>query len=230
MFSSIPLHYAGDEAFTALLKEVRCPTPLHEIKPFILGCLAASEMPEVNTILTFLWHGEVHPFDDVAQLKRLVGQLFALWNELAAWPDSPGALFDPASTLDSLPDIARHAALRHTQVTRFLQGLEAGGTDPDRLPVKARSAVEMLYGALHFWSEFERLSREQPAASAGSITESAATLRNLDRIADEAIRLVVVEQRQSRLERTKTGPKGPRRNDPCPCGSGKKYKRCCGAH
>ena len=23
--------------------------------------------------------------------------------------------------------------------------------------------------------------------------------------------------------------KTPRRNDPCPCGSGKKYKRCCGA-
>ena len=21
----------------------------------------------------------------------------------------------------------------------------------------------------------------------------------------------------------------PRRNDPCPCGSGKKYKKCCGA-
>ena len=23
-------------------------------------------------------------------------------------------------------------------------------------------------------------------------------------------------------------PKEPRRNDPCPCGSGKKYKNCCG--
>ena len=23
--------------------------------------------------------------------------------------------------------------------------------------------------------------------------------------------------------------KAPRRNDPCPCGSGKKYKKCCGA-
>jgi uncharacterized protein YecA (UPF0149 family) len=22
---------------------------------------------------------------------------------------------------------------------------------------------------------------------------------------------------------------GPKRNDPCPCGSGKKYKKCCGA-
>ena len=25
-----------------------------------------------------------------------------------------------------------------------------------------------------------------------------------------------------------SGPSTPRRNDPCPCGSGKKYKRCCG--
>ncbi|MGR9117332.1 MAG: SEC-C metal-binding domain-containing protein [Gammaproteobacteria bacterium] len=23
-------------------------------------------------------------------------------------------------------------------------------------------------------------------------------------------------------------PKKPGRNDPCPCGSGKKYKKCCG--
>jgi preprotein translocase subunit SecA len=25
-----------------------------------------------------------------------------------------------------------------------------------------------------------------------------------------------------------TGTKKPKRNDPCPCGSGKKYKNCCG--
>jgi preprotein translocase subunit SecA len=25
-----------------------------------------------------------------------------------------------------------------------------------------------------------------------------------------------------------TGSKKPKRNDPCPCGSGKKYKNCCG--
>jgi len=27
---------------------------------------------------------------------------------------------------------------------------------------------------------------------------------------------------------TKPGPKKPGRNEPCPCGSGKKYKKCCG--
>ncbi len=29
--------------------------------------------------------------------------------------------------------------------------------------------------------------------------------------------------------RTVVKEKGPGRNDPCPCGSGKKYKKCCGA-
>ncbi|MBJ3764672.1 SEC-C domain-containing protein, partial [Maribius pontilimi] len=27
----------------------------------------------------------------------------------------------------------------------------------------------------------------------------------------------------------KAGPR-PRRNDPCACGSGRKYKKCCGRH
>ena len=35
------------------------------------------------------------------------------------------------------------------------------------------------------------------------------------------------EQKQSQTVRNE-GPKVGR-NDPCPCGSGKKYKKCCGA-
>ncbi len=34
-------------------------------------------------------------------------------------------------------------------------------------------------------------------------------------------------QRQQPIRRT--GPNAGR-NEPCPCGSGKKYKKCCGAH
>ena len=30
-------------------------------------------------------------------------------------------------------------------------------------------------------------------------------------------------------ERRTASVRPPGRNDPCPCGSGKKYKRCCGA-
>ena len=43
-----------------------------------------------------------------------------------------------------------------------------------------------------------------------------------------------VEAERELLEKTKkvdplAAGSAPGRNDPCPCGSGKKYKRCCGA-
>ncbi|MEA4847920.1 MAG: SEC-C metal-binding domain-containing protein, partial [Clostridiaceae bacterium] len=33
-----------------------------------------------------------------------------------------------------------------------------------------------------------------------------------------------------RLSGTVIKAREPGRNDPCPCGSGKKYKKCCGAN
>jgi uncharacterized protein YecA (UPF0149 family) len=36
--------------------------------------------------------------------------------------------------------------------------------------------------------------------------------------------------KKQRLSCTVIKPKEPGRNDPCPCGSGKKYKKCCGAN
>ncbi len=37
------------------------------------------------------------------------------------------------------------------------------------------------------------------------------------------------QEQQSKVE-TVVKEKEPGRNDPCPCGSGKKYKKCCGAN
>jgi hypothetical protein len=42
----------------------------------------------------------------------------------------------------------------------------------------------------------------------------------LPSFAPEALQTILARQRQ---------PEGPSRNGPCPCGSGKKFKRCCGA-
>jgi len=53
-------------------------------------------------------------------------------------------------------------------------------------------------------------------------------------LADRARGTDDVEAEKELLEKTeKVEPiqadKAPGRNDPCPCGSGKKYKKCCGA-
>jgi Predicted metal-binding protein related to the C-terminal domain of SecA len=47
--------------------------------------------------------------------------------------------------------------------------------------------------------------------------------------------ILTVEQRQEivkahKKSKTVVKDKEPGRNDPCPCGSGKKYKKCCGAN
>ena len=56
----------------------------------------------------------------------------------------------------------------------------------------------------------------------------------LDDLARKARGKDDVEDEQELLKKTdKVEPiksdAQPRRNDPCPCGSGKKYKKCCGA-
>ncbi len=58
--------------------------------------------------------------------------------------------------------------------------------------------------------------------------------RKLSDLAKRARGTDDIEAEEELLENTdKVEPikadKAPSRNDPCPCGSGKKYKKCCGA-
>jgi preprotein translocase subunit SecA len=57
-----------------------------------------------------------------------------------------------------------------------------------------------------------------PAAS------SAPTDKNASKVVSEAAQAA---ENQAKAKPVRTGPKVGR-NDPCPCGSGKKYKQCCG--
>ena len=54
------------------------------------------------------------------------------------------------------------------------------------------------------------------------------TLPQWDDVLTEEKRADIVKE----FKRSKTvhKEKVPGRNDPCPCGSGKKYKKCCGAN
>ena len=72
--------------------------------------------------------------------------------------------------------------------------------------------------------DFEKLYKKMVEYKA----EHLYTLKQWDNIFDETKqKALYAEQRNSR-----TVVKGKKigRNDPCPCGSGKKYKKCCGAN
>jgi preprotein translocase subunit SecA len=60
---------------------------------------------------------------------------------------------------------------------------------------------------------------ESPEEEAAKMAEQL----DLQRKFDEAAR-----QLNNQLENDEVGVKKVARNEPCPCGSGKKYKQCCG--
>lgn len=46
----------------------------------------------------------------------------------------------------------------------------------------------------------------------------------------ETRRKIILEQNRKALNRLRYGQSGVGRNDPCPCGSGEKFKHCCGSY
>ena len=79
-----------------------------------------------------------------------------------------------------------------------------------------------LLGANDFSADQAELTRtpEQRAALAAEIVESLARMHAFWL----PLRHAVAERQQAQRMSTKVG-----RNEPCPCGSGKKFKKCCGA-
>lgn len=78
--------------------------------------------------------------------------------------------------------------------------------------------------ALDLDVDFEKLFFNMLKADA----EYLYTLPQWDDVLSEERRIEIVKE----FKRSKTvrKDKEPGRNDPCPCGSGKKYKKCCGAN
>jgi hypothetical protein len=94
-----------------------------------------------------------------------------------------------------------------TSIEAEIEDLDAVGDDT---PLSLRIDIPKLYFNMH-------------AADA----EHLYTLPEWDSILPEEEREAIV--REYKRSRTVHAEKKPGRNEPCPCGSGKKYKKCCGA-
>jgi uncharacterized protein YecA (UPF0149 family) len=102
--------------------------------------------------------------------------------------------------------------------TGFLDGIDDSLVNPMKLEeIEESSNVKLEI-------DFEKLYYNMLAAKA----EWLYGLPQWDSILTAEIRKEITKRQ--RLSGTVIKPKEPGRNDPCPCGSGKKYKKCCGAN
>lgn len=100
----------------------------------------------------------------------------------------------------------------------FLDGVQTSLNNPfDLEPVSLETEIDLDV-------DFEKLFFNMLGADADYLY----SLPEWEEVLTEEKRIEIVKE----FKRSKTvvKEKEPGRNDPCPCGSGKKYKKCCGAN
>jgi len=199
---------------------------LEELDGFVAGLVVCPEMIKPSEWLPVVWGSdsdEDSPFDSLDHLKRVLGLVMEHYNEVA------GTLMERPDRYGPLFAVDR----RNNEIIweLWIAGFE--------------KAVKLRPGA---WKQFLAADPETAHAMAGLLTLadvdredprfSQEQLDALTAAAPDQIGPWVVALNEWRLAHRELGDIPPSpfpapaanvgRNDPCPCGSGKKYKKCCG--
>lgn len=117
----------------------------------------------------------------------------------------------------SVAELAKKFNIREIMVMGFLDGVKSSLKDPDVLNLEAVTPDT----ALSIDPDFELLFRNMLGADARHLY----SLPEWDQVLSAGKREEI--RKDFNRSRIYHAPKKPGRNDPCPCGSGKKYKNCC---
>lgn len=125
---------------------------------------------------------------------------------------------EKAETLDgTVLELAERFSMTTEEIVAFVDGIN------EALPKTYEINSLDENSEIHIVVDYEKLFKKMVEYKA----EHLYTLPQWNNIFDEATqKTLTMEQKKSRtvIKGLKVG-----RNDPCPCGSGKKYKKCCGA-
>jgi uncharacterized protein len=203
---------------------------LEELDGFIAGLLVCPDLIKPGEWLPIIWNrdgGDQQPaFDNLDHVNRVLGLIMEHYNGVARTLMERPDRYSPLFAVDS-----RNG---DTLWELWIEGFE--------------TAVELRSAA---WQKLLNADADTAAAMRGMMTlaDVARGDQHLPRKAREALnatapnniarrvvtlndwRFANYQPTQGIDPRTSSGStKKVGRNDPCPCGSGKKYKRCCGLH
>lgn len=227
MTSASAAAWLGFLASPAAPKKTLSPLAL---EGYLTGVVVAPELIPPSRWVAVLWGDEEPAFDSDADLQAVLGTLMTRYNSL-------------------IGDIDRSLArLEEEHVCTYCPAFLANGDKPAHADV--REWVSGFWRAMALapegWRTFAEDERLQPVIipfigfldlGEDGIFEPADDIdERLDDCSEQIPRAILVLhkiaklraargfERPAPIRHTKTG-----RNDPCPCRSGKKYKRCCAA-
>lgn len=239
----LPDDYCGDEVMAEYLRKADSKILLPGLYGLLYGCLAAPNMVMPSRLIPIIFGEEGANFKSEEEANAFFTNLMFLWNILAHW--------EPGESSFLLPDIKypntdtgfqQRAKDNLFLIEWFMKGLDLGETGEDDFTDEALNDMETLasvsvlfanYAGVKVFKEEDVdknkiensfLIDDLEGIMAGCIAGINLGLKEARiRVAKEMRDFADVQQRVYQA-RSKKIP----RNEPCPCGSGKKYKKCCG--
>jgi len=202
---------------------------LEELDGFVAGLLVCPELIKPSEWLPVVWgseEGDEPAFDSLDHLNRVIGVVMEHYNDVARTLIERPARYDPLFAIDE----QHNEILWETWIAGFEKAVKLRPAAWQKLLAADRETAQAMSGLLNLADVDRRDSRFTPeqldaltAAAPDQIGPWVVALNDW-RLANYAPTQDFLTQPSSFP--TPAGKVG--RNDPCPCGSGKKYKKCCG--
>jgi uncharacterized protein len=224
--------YQGDEDFQTMLDELNCPKSLREIKALLNGSVAATEIVGPSLLIPAIFSDGEPEFDSTEQAYRFIGNLMGLWNTIADSIHDNMYFLDEVDYPRNVQGLIERLETGKSGILAFLQGLALGETKPNDLPEDGKEALGIVAESVSIFDEYLRLAEEDKPTQE-LIDSSFETLDKYEDVLYQNMEILIECIRALRIEILKNMRNAPVRNDkigrnePCPCGSGKKYKKCC---
>lgn len=205
-----------------------------ELQGFLFAVTSAPELVMPSEWMPIVFGEQEIEYATLDEAREVTGALMTLYNELnaevaehrAALPADCVFRSDVLANLDADAPIAQWSR-------GFLRGHQWLEESWDAyIPDELDEEYALILVTLSFFASTSLAEAYLEESGGGDLAEMATTIREVfpDALADYASlgrtihEVVRAELSKPRLVATKIG-----RNEPCPCGSGKKYKKCCGA-
>ena len=198
---------------------------LTELDGFLAGILVCPDLIMPGEWLPIVWGGgnnEAAPvFENIKQVEQLVGLIMERYNAVAADLQRGFGRYEPLFDVDT----------RHDEILWEIW-IDGFDTALQLRPVawaKLRETDEETRGALAGLVRLVQIGRGESTLPKDQIDDLTAKAPDLIPNYIEALNAWRISEQlggHSGQEAPNFGKVG--RNDPCPCGSGKKWKRCCG--
>jgi len=196
---------------------------LSEYDGLVAGVLVCAEMIPPSEWLPIVFGGDALPkVDSLNQAQDVLAAVMAHYNDVASGLAKRRPTYEPIFEVDPNESV--------TLWEPWVEGFErAMRLRPDSWLEMVEAGDEKVSAAIPFILELHRVYHGQSELDVDAIDR-------LDEVAPDLIpSMVLTLNRWTKTRATKSPADQPARakktgrNEPCPCGSGKKYKKCCGA-